>query len=282
MKIKAKMCREQGPLLLPEYAVDKVVEVHEGQFASFVVQPWDRYEFIERNNVTPYQDDSIGHCLLVLREDSADGVLVLCDGYGAASLAAYLTGARDMVQAQLERAADLIVRQGTEHTASGSWAVYFEELEEQLGLSSRPGSGLDTMLKETLERRPEVAGVNMANGAIETTFHPEFCKGLQSSTEKKKPELRVRDILPLLDGEDMAYFQHTDADTRVWAGDLMELTPTGQKDHIALLDARVTKITFFEGQTELMLTDVAPEELARFNEAYDDFQQAEQAMGPTM
>ncbi len=31
-----------------------------------------------------------------------------------------------------------------------------------------------------------------------------------------------------------------------------------------------------------MLTDVAPEELARFNEAYDDFQQAEQAMGPTM
>jgi len=276
------MCREQGPLLRPEYAVDKVVEIHDGQFASFVVQPWDRYEFIEQNNVAPYQDDGVGHCLLVLREDSTDGVLVLCDGYGAASLAAYLTGARDMVQAQLEQAADLIVRQGVEHTASGNWAVYFGELEEQFGLSIRPGSGLDAMLKETLERRPEVAGVEVVSVGIDTTFRPEFCKGLQNSTEKKKPDIRVRDILPLLDGEDMTYFQHTDADTRVWAGDLMELTPTGQKDHAALLDARITKITFFEGQTELTLTDVAPEELVRFNEAYDDFQQAEQEMGPTM
>ena len=34
--------------------------------------------------------------------------------------------------------------------------------------------------------------------------------------------------------------------------------------------------------TEVVLTEVAPEELVRFNEAHDAFMEAEQAMGPTM
>lgn len=32
----------------------------------------------------------------------------------------------------------------------------------------------------------------------------------------------------------------------------------------------------------VVLTDVDPEELVRFNKAYDTFMEAEQAMGPTM
>ena len=48
------------------------------------------------------------------------------------------------------------------------------------------------------------------------------------------------------------------------------------------LNARVSEINETPEGTEVVLTEVAPEELVRFNEAYDAFMEAEQAMGPTM
>lgn len=63
---------------------------------------------------------------------------------------------------------------------------------------------------------------------------------------------------------------------------MQELTPTEQEDFTALLDARVAEIGLSCEGVEIVLSDVAPEELVRFNEAYNTFQEAEQAMGPTM
>ena len=63
---------------------------------------------------------------------------------------------------------------------------------------------------------------------------------------------------------------------------LRELTHTGREDHAALLNARVSEISPSPEGTEVVLTDVDPEELARFNRAYEAHQEAEQAMGPTM
>ena len=64
-----------------------------------------------------------------------------CDEYiistdGWAMYSAYVAGARDIVQARLERVADFIVGPGTRRTASGSWCVYCEELEEKLDRTS--------------------------------------------------------------------------------------------------------------------------------------------------
>ena len=49
-----------------------------------------------------------------------------------------------------------------------------------------------------------------------------------------------------------------------------------------LLNARVSEICETPEGTEVVLTGVDPEELARFNEAFDAFLEAEQAMGPAM
>ncbi len=262
--------------------IEKVVELSPEQFSALTVTPLRDQPFIAENKGCMFSKDGVLHCLLALGQGSRDGVLIESEGYNYPRYAAYVPGMRDIVSAQMERAADLIVRQGTEHTASGSWAVYFEELEEQLGLSSRPGSGLDDMLKETLERRPEVAGVELVGGGFDTTYRPEFCKGLQSSTEKKKPDIRVRDILPLLTGGGLAFLCHEEGEGSVLAENLRELTAAGREDHAALLNAWVAEVCPSSEGLEDVLTDVAPEELARFNEAYDAFQQAEQAMGPTM
>ncbi len=99
---------------------------------------------------------------------------------------------------------------------------------------------------------------------------------------EERPDIRVRDILPLLTGNGLAFLTHEDAEQSVLAQFLRELTPSGREDHAALLDARVTEIYPSSEGLEVVLAGVEPEELVRFNQAYDDFQEAEQAMGPTM
>ena len=274
------MGRQRAPLLPQEYQVDKVVELPNALFATFMERPLDRYEFIRENEVDTQQYDGIGHCLLVLAEGRPDGVLVQCGEDGRADYTAYVAGARDIVQARLDRVADFIIHQGTERTASGGWYVYCEELEELFGIAIREGNGFDAMMRERLEHRPEVAWAEVGLEHIETTFRPEFCAGLRGSAAQEKPDIRLRDILPLLAGGGLTFLCHEEADRPVLAENLRELTASGHEDYAALLNARVSEIAPTPEGTEVVLTDVAPEELARFNEAYDAFEEAEQAMGP--
>ena len=282
MKIRAEMGRKHGPLWPMEYAVDKVTEIPNSLFNRFMSRPLDRYKFIEHSHVEPHQGDGFNHCLLVLCEGRDDGVLVQCSGYGDASLMAYMPGVRNTVQAKLDQAVDFIVRQGTKHTASGYWCVYCEELAEKLDLTIPEDSGLDAMLKDTLERRPEIAAVSISNGAIETTFRPESCVELCDSAAEEKSGVRLRDILPLLPGGGRTFLCHKASETSVSPENLRELTGAGREDFTALLDARVTEIVPTAEGTEVMLTDVEPQELARFNQEYAEHQEAERAMGPVM
>ncbi len=279
MKIRAEMGRQRAPLWPHEYQVDKVVELPNTAFASFMIQPLDHYDFIERNEVKAHQGAGLNHCLLVLSDDRTDGALIQCAGDGHAMYAAYVAGARDVVQARLERVADFIVGPGAQRTASGSWCVYCEELDEKFGVTIQEGNGLDAMLKETLERRPEVTQVEVALQQIETTFHPEFCAQLHTAEAEKAPDIRVRDLLPLLKGGGMTFLTHEETDSSVLAENLDRLTNSGREDYAALLNARVSGISPGLEGTEVALTDVDPQELARFNQAYEDHQAAEWAMG---
>ena len=282
MKIRAEMGRQRAPLLPREYQVDRVVELPSTLFTAFMDQPLDRYEFIRDNAVEARQDDGFEHCLLVLAEGRSDGVLVQCGEDDRAVCAAYVAGARDVVQARMDRIADHIIRQGTECTASGDWYIYSMDLEELFAVTVCEGNGFDSMIRETLERRPEVAGTEINLECIRTTFHPEFCAELRGGAVEEQPDVRVRDILPLLAGSGQTFLCHEDADTSVVAELLRELTAAGREDHAALLNARISEIASTPEGTEVVLTDVAPEELARFNEAYEAFMDAEQAMGPTI
>lgn len=185
MKIRAELGRQRAPLCPPEYQVDKVVEVPNTQFAAFLTRPLDRYDFIRRNKVEPHQGTGYDHCLLVLGEGRADGVLVECGDDGYAAYSAYVAGVRDIVQARLDRVADFIVGHGTQRTASGSWFVYSEELDEKFGVVVQEGNGLDAMLGDTLKRRPEVDQVDNSLQHIETTFRPEFCANLSGGAAEE-------------------------------------------------------------------------------------------------
>ena len=106
MKIRAEMGRQRAPLLPQEYQVDKVVELPNALFATFMDCPLYRYDFIRENAVEIHQHDGFDHCLLVLGKNRPDGMLVQCGEDGYAAYAAYMAGARDIVQARLDRVAD--------------------------------------------------------------------------------------------------------------------------------------------------------------------------------
>ncbi len=99
---------------------------------------------------------------------------------------------------------------------------------------------------------------------------------------ENEKNVTVKDLLPLLKEGGLMFLCHEEADASVLAENLRQLTDAGCEDHAALLNARVSEICQTSDGTEIMLTDVAPEELVRFNEAYEAFMEAEQAMGPTM
>ena len=276
MKFKANFTEKPANFQMDDCRIEKVVELSHEDFCRLKITPLADQPFIQENKGCMFHRDGIIHCLLALGQGSNDGILVDAEKYDYARLAAYIPGMRDIVNAQMDRAADFIIRWGTENTTSGSWCVYFEDLEEHLDLTVREGSGLDSMLRAALKQRPEVSAVDMHDGCIETEYHPEYCQRLQ---EKKAPELLLKDLLPMLKGGGLMFLCHEEAERAVLVENLLKLSAAGREDYAGLLDARVAEIVPGLEGTEVVLTNVAPEELARFNEEYEAFMEAELSMG---
>lgn len=183
MKFKANFQYKPSNFQMDDCQIEKVVDLSYEEFCKLKISPGERQTCVIENKSYMFSMDSIMHCLLVLGQGGNDGILIEAEGYDYPRYASYIPGMRDIVNAEMDRAADFIVRQAVESTTSGSWCVYFEELEEQLGLTIRAGNGLDSMLRLALKCRPEVAAVDMHDGCIETEYHPEYCRRLNGSEE---------------------------------------------------------------------------------------------------
>ena len=276
MKFKANFVEKPGNFQMDDCRIEKVVELSHKDFCRLKVTPLEDQPFLAENRGCMFHTDGVIHCLLALGQGSDDGVLIDAEGYNYPRLAACVPGMRDIVNAQMDRAADFIIRWGTENTTSGSWCIYFEDLEKHLDLTVREGNGMDSMLRTALKQRPEVSAVDMHDGCIEMEYHPEYCQRLKGD---KPPELLLKDLLPLLKGGGLMFLCHEEAEQSVLVENLHKLTDVGREEHAALLGARVSEICETPEGTEIVLTGVAPEELVRFNEAHDAFMEAEWNMG---
>lgn len=279
MKFKANFVEKPGNFQMDDCQIEKVVELSHEDFCRLKITPLANQSFLAEHKDCMFSRDGVIHCLLALGQGSNDGVLIDAERYNYPRLAAYVPGMRDIVNAEMDRAADFIIRWGTENTTSGSWCVYFDDLEEHLDLTVREGSGLDSMLRAALKQRPEVSAVDMHDGCIEMEYRSEYCRQLNSTLETKAPELCLKDILPVLAGGGLTLLTHEEADCVVLPENLLKLNAAGREDYAGLLDARVAEIVPGPEGTEVVLIDVAPEELARFNEEYEAFAEAELSMG---
>lgn len=213
MIVQAQLDRKPGGYPPPRCQVEKVVELPAGEFDDFLKNPLQDQAFITENKEVMYDDGHMAHCLLVLGRDRNDGVLVEAEGYDFAKYAAFLFGARDIVNAEIRQAADRIVREGVENTSEGSWCFYFDELYEQTGLVVKEGNGLGEMLLEALRQRPEIADVEMTGECFDAVYYLDFCKNLSSSAQpeehpSRSPDLLVNKLLDYLaehDGSEELY-----------------------------------------------------------------------------
>lgn len=207
MKIKANLLNKPVNFQMDDCQIEKVVELPRDQFSALVITPLTNQPFIAENKRWMFADNSAVHCLLALGQGSDDGVLIYSGGYDYPRLAAYLPGMRDILNARLERAADLIVHQGTEATENGSWSISCEELEKQTGITVRRGNGLDGMLLEALMRRSEVDSVSMTDTGIDMAYHLNFCPRIPGQKpcyftklpEEQKTQLFYEAVETLLD-----------------------------------------------------------------------------------
>ena len=278
MKFKANFVEKPGNFQMDDCRIEKVVELSHEDFCRLKITPLADQPFLAENRGCMFHTDGVIHCLLALGQGSDDGVLIDAEGYNYPRLAAYVPGMRDIVNAQMDCAADFIIRWGTENTTSGSWCIYFEDLEKHLDLTVREGNGMDSMLRTALKQRPEISAVDMHDGCIEMEYHPEYCRQLNGVSKNEALGPRLKEILPVLAGGGLTLLTHEETDYVVLPEKLLKLNAAGQEDYAALLDARVAEIVPGPEGTEVVLTEVAPEELVRFNEAHE----AERAMGPAM
>ena len=185
MRVNAYLQRKPDCLCTPVCQVEKVVELSTNDFDAFVYHPLGDQDFIAENKKLMRSKDGVDHCLLVLGSDRVDGVLVNSEGYDWARYATYLPSARIILNAAVEQAAELIVKDGTENTPHGMWRYRTDTLHQQMGLVAGSDNGIGPLLVEALRRRPEVKEVELHGKVFELRFHQDHCKNL---SPKHQPE----------------------------------------------------------------------------------------------
>ena len=231
MKIKASFRYNLTTTPGNDCRIQKAVELSPDDFFQLQIGPLQEMPFISENKDCMFEDGSIKHCLLALEQGGLDGVLIQSTGPDYPCYAAYISGMRDILNAELDRAADFIVRQCMENSGEGNWCVPFNgrpgcahgyvalhELEEPFGLVIRDGNGLDAMLMDAIRRQPGVTGVELNGGIVETACDLSLHKrqnareaasaGFPPERAAELFENAVSSALGLYQGEDLYTMLH--------------------------------------------------------------------------
>ena len=231
MKIKASFRYNLTTTPGNDCRIQKAVELSPDDFFQLQIGPLQEMPFISENKDCMFEDGSIKHCLLALEQGGLDGVLIQSTGPDYPCYAAYISGMRDILNAELDRAADFIVRQCMENSGEGNWCVSFNgrpgsahgyvalhELEEPFGLVIRDGNGLDAMLMDAIRRQPGVTGAELNGGIVETACDLSLHKrqnareaasaGFPPERAAELFENAVSSALGLYQGEDLYTMLH--------------------------------------------------------------------------
>lgn len=142
---------------------------------------------------------------------------------------------------------------------------------------------------------------HLANRRIDPSFEGIDMESLWNDEERAFTGARIKEILPKLSAPDTFDFIH-EAEVSAYFNDdlagvsdapepaytvlsapaMLKLTPTGQQEYAALMDAQVQEIRCTPCGVVAIVTDVEPQEVARLANDYTNFMEAEEQMGPVM
>lgn len=174
MRLRIQLPAKAGSFRVSDCEAEKVLTLSDEAFQAFLNRPEADESMLTKYDYRQ-EDSSRVYCgVLVLGEGREDGVFV----YDRGRHFAYLPGARSVVNSILEQAVERIVQEGTENTNEGNWCCCFSELYEQMGLVVEDGNGLDAMLLDRLEQRPEVAEAVQTGECFDICCYLDYCKNL--------------------------------------------------------------------------------------------------------
>ena len=271
LNLQAVFERKSNEFPVRDCVIDTIVELPDVEYKSFRSNLIRDIGFISENIDRMHVDkDGIYHCLLVLGEKQLDGVLVESEGYDYARYASFLPGARDFVTARLNELADQIIKEGTQNTGSGTWAVSFDELKEKYNVSLDSDNGISSMLLSILEAKPEMSEVELMEDGYDMKFYLDYCPNLDKkeklSSEIQDDVFRLKDLIrvPIEDFHLVHHEVDMEPATIVYlASDT--LTNEGKQEWGDVLNAQVLRVFHGIYGIQAECAGVDPQRLADFS-----------------
>lgn len=256
--------------------IEKIIELPNNEFDSLVSHPYHDRDFIAENRDLMGQWNGAYHCLLALGEGGNDGILIEAEGAGYIRYGALVPHARDFVERELERTADLFMKDISPDPKTGDISIYLEDIAEYTGAEVRDDSEIARMFYRILKDHPAVAGVEAVGDCLTVT-------PAAAQEQAANSGLKLRDVLLLGGDMENVYMVHDTADVGfIPASYTAMMTDKGREEHAELLDASVKEIRPGAYGPEIVLGGIDPELLVSFDRAAAAHEQAESMMGPTL
>ena len=164
------------------------------------IQVMDENEFEEfSNNLLEDRDfiidrkeemfiDSTGqiHGLLALNVESGDGILIDSQGHKYARYTAFMPNIKPYIEQQISMIAEQIIKEAAENTSNGSWAIYFDEIEESYGIVVKENNGIGTLLLDELTSRDEIAEIEVLDDCFDMTLYLDYCSNLDEEIKSSQ------------------------------------------------------------------------------------------------
>lgn len=162
-----------------ECVINGIEVMDDKEFEEFSRNLSDDRDFIIERKEEKYID-STGeiHGLLALNKDSGDGILIDSQGYDYPRHVAFMPNIKPYIKQQISILAEQIIKEAVENTSNGSWAIYFDEIEEVHGVVVKENNGIDALLLEELTSRDEIAEIQVLDDCFDMTIYLDYCNNL--------------------------------------------------------------------------------------------------------
>ncbi len=168
--------RKEDKLSVQKCIIEAVVTIPESEFKEFQNGLYESQPFILDNLDKMYVGKSGEfHTILVVGDESTDGVLVESEGYDYGRCVSFLPEAKAFLKREMKELADKIVTDQRKGNSDELVRIRFSELSETYGIDVSPNQGLFSYLLPALTERKEIRDVYVEQEGVLCSFVP-FCQ----------------------------------------------------------------------------------------------------------
>nr|WP_312578848.1 DUF6329 domain-containing protein [Sedimentibacter sp.] len=170
-----------------ECVINEIELMNEKEFETFSKNLLSEQSFIADKKEKMYID-STGqiHGLLALNIDSGNGILIDSQGYDYPRYVAFMPNIKPYIEQQISMVAEQMIKEAAENTSNGSWAIYFDEIEETHGLVVKENNGIGTLLLGELTSKDEIAEIEVLDDCFDMTIYLDYCSNLNEEIKSSQ------------------------------------------------------------------------------------------------